>query len=143
MKIYYSPSKGGFYNSDFFTGLTMPDDVVEITAEDHAALFEGQAAGKLIVAGKDGKPINVDRPPPSKEDIDANMRVVRNRELADTDGVVNRHRDEKDLGVATTITDKDFKDVLGYRQSLRDLPETIAEASTFEVALPAKPTALQ
>lgn len=167
MKNYYSPSTGGFYNTDFFVGPTMtvpneaakegdllvlevpnpacnmPDDVVEITDEDRAVLFAGQLNGKNIAAGKDGKPALVDPPAITKAQIEANMRAVRNRELSATDGAVNRHRDEIDMGVATTITDKAFKDVLVYRQALRDLPETITEASNFEVMLPAKPGALK
>ena len=52
---YYSESTGGFYDSTIHT--TWPEDVVEITAEYHATLLAGQAQGKNIMPGKDGKPV--------------------------------------------------------------------------------------
>ena len=52
---YYSESTGGFYDSTIHT--TWPEDVVEITAEYHATLLAGQAQGKNIMPGKDGKPL--------------------------------------------------------------------------------------
>ena len=52
---YYSKSTGGFYDSTIHT--TWPEDVVEITAEYHATLLAGQAQGKTIMPGKDGKPL--------------------------------------------------------------------------------------
>lgn len=52
---YYSESTGGFYDTTIHT--TWPEDVVEITAEYHATLLTGQAQGKTIMPGKDGKPL--------------------------------------------------------------------------------------
>ena len=52
---YYSKSTGGFYDTTIHT--TWPEDVVEITAEYHATLLAGQAQGKTIMPGKDGKPL--------------------------------------------------------------------------------------
>lgn len=52
---YYSESTGGFYDTTIHT--TWPEDVVEITAEHHATLLAGQAQGKTIMPGKDGKPL--------------------------------------------------------------------------------------
>ncbi|MGE0109751.1 MAG: hypothetical protein AB7S81_08345 [Bdellovibrionales bacterium] len=67
MKIYYSPSKGGFYNDTLHKD-AMPDDVVEVSAEVHAALMEGQGAGQKIVAGDNGAPILQDPEPLSATD---------------------------------------------------------------------------
>ena len=50
MKYYYSPSTSGFYIDVVNT--TMPADVIEITAEDHTALMEGQSKGKVIAYQK-------------------------------------------------------------------------------------------
>ena len=52
---YYSESTGGFYDTTIHA--TWPEDVVEITAEYHATLLAGQAQGKTIMPGKDGKPL--------------------------------------------------------------------------------------
>jgi hypothetical protein len=54
MSIYTSKTNRGFYDETIHT--TMPDDVVEITAEFHNELLDGQSAGKIIVWGEDGFP---------------------------------------------------------------------------------------
>jgi len=51
----YAASTGGFYHPDIH-GDSIPEDAVKITAKQHQALLDGQAAGKQIVAGKNGKP---------------------------------------------------------------------------------------
>lgn len=55
MKYFYSAQNNGFYLPEVH-GDEIPADVVEITAEEHAALMAGQASGKVIVVGKNGKP---------------------------------------------------------------------------------------
>ena len=50
MTVYYSPSTNGFYDTDF-AEYKLPSDVVEITKNEHQAIFEQQAAGKVIKAG--------------------------------------------------------------------------------------------
>lgn len=55
MTLYYSQSTGGFYDSDINSRL--PEDAVEISAEQHAALLAGQSTGQVIMPGKDGKPV--------------------------------------------------------------------------------------
>lgn len=71
--MFYSPSRCGFFdpvdrpihekNSGW------PADVVEITAEQHAALRAGEAAGKRIVADSKGRPVLADPLPPTPEAI--------------------------------------------------------------------------
>ena len=52
---YYSKSTGGFYDSTIHSG--WPDDVIEISATQHAALLAGQSAGQVIIPDKEGKPV--------------------------------------------------------------------------------------
>lgn len=52
---YYSKSTGGFYDSTIHSG--WPDDVIEISATQHAALLAGQSAGQVIMPDKEGKPV--------------------------------------------------------------------------------------
>lgn len=61
--MYCSKSTGGFYDSAIH-GENMPADVVEITAEEHAALLDGQSLGKLIDFGEDGYPFLAEQPLP-------------------------------------------------------------------------------
>lgn len=58
-------------------------------------------------------------------------KARRNQLLSDTDWLVTRHRDEKDEGSGTTLTAKQFKELLRYRKALRDWDKVSA--------LPAKP----
>ena len=66
--MFYSKSTGGFYTSEIH-GDNIPDDAVEITEAEHAALLEWQSQGKVIVADESGRPILQDPPPPTAEQI--------------------------------------------------------------------------
>ena len=59
--IYYSPFTQAFYDTNLHS--SRPSDAVEITAEYHATLLAGQAQGKTIMPGKDGKPMLADPAP--------------------------------------------------------------------------------
>ncbi|ATI15738.1 hypothetical protein [Bordetella phage vB_BbrM_PHB04] len=119
--LYYSKSSGGFYDDAINTSI--PGDAVEITADDHAALLEGQSTGKRIVGDDDGFPMLVDQPPPTDEQLADAARAQRDGALSSTDWMVTRHRDEADAGGDTTLTASQFMALLAYRQSLRDIPE--------------------
>ena len=83
--IYYSASTNGFYDKAIH-GDSIPEDAVEITSEEHAALLEGNAAGKVIVADEDGKPVLQDPPAPTHEQLLATaeaQRATAYREEAD------------------------------------------------------------
>lgn len=64
----YSKTTGGFYpefmRPDYEAAGSWPVDAVEITAEQHAALLQGQSAGKVIGADANGNPVLQARPPP-------------------------------------------------------------------------------
>lgn len=66
--MFYSKSTGGFYDAAIH-GDNIPADAVEVSAEQHAALIEGQSRGKRIVADEAGRPVLVDPPPPTTEQI--------------------------------------------------------------------------
>lgn len=55
--MFYSKSTGGFYSREIHT--TMPNDVVEITTEQHQELINAQSQGKVITGDADGYPIAV------------------------------------------------------------------------------------
>lgn len=66
--MFYAKSTGGFYDTAIH-GDNIPADAVEITKEEHLALIDGQSHGKLIQADASGRPILVDPPPPTSEQI--------------------------------------------------------------------------
>jgi hypothetical protein len=53
--ICYSPSTQAFYDTNLHP--SRPSDAVEISPEQHTALLAGQSQGKVIMPGKDGKPL--------------------------------------------------------------------------------------
>jgi len=119
--MFTSKSTRGFYDAEIHT--SMPDDVVEISVEDHAELLAGQSEGKVITWGDDGYPVLVDPPPLTADEMAATERVWRDLRLAETDSVVTRHRDELESGGPTTLTAEQYADLQGYRRQLRDWPQ--------------------
>lgn len=78
--MFYSKSTKGFYLEEFH-GTEIPEDAVEITLEEHAALIKGQSDGKIIVADIDGRPMLQDQPPPTTEQIIAGFTVAIQQRL--------------------------------------------------------------
>jgi len=74
MKLYYSKSAGGFYSSDVHA--TIPKDAVEITEQEHAALLEDQAAGKVIASDKVGNPVSISAPLPTQGYVNAQAKAL-------------------------------------------------------------------
>ncbi|KVN57524.1 tail fiber assembly protein [Burkholderia stagnalis] len=109
--------------------------VVEITAEQLDNLMRAQAIGKRF-AVKNGVPIAVDPPPPTRAELATLKRAQRDAALMATDWLVARHQDEKLIGDGTTLTTAQFATLVKYRQALRD----ISDADRWpDVDLPAAP----
>lgn len=119
--IFFSAKKLGFYDSTIISDI--PVDCVEISQENHRALMDGQTAGMAIAADEFGGPILIDRPPPSAEVQVAVERAWRDVQLALTDPLVSRHRDEVEEGGSTSITPEQYTELQGYRRLLRDWPQ--------------------
>lgn len=69
--MFGSKSTGGFYDPSIH--VSMPEDVVEITADKYRTLIQGQSSGKVIAWSDDGYPFLADRPPPSPAQIVAQL----------------------------------------------------------------------
>lgn len=74
-KIYFSPSNGSFYMTDWH-GDNIPEDKVEVSAEEHMALVEARNAGKVIVLNEQGRPVAVDPPAPPIEAVQDGIWVA-------------------------------------------------------------------
>ena len=103
----------------------IPGAAVEVTDERYAELFAGLAlpGGKRIAADEQGYPILIDPPAPSPEFFAEVERAWRDGQLAATDGVVSRHRDEIEDGSVTTLTVEQYAELQAYRRDLRNWPE--------------------
>lgn len=74
--MYYSKSTNGFFDRSIHSD-NIPTDAVEITAEEHAALIEGQSSGKIITTDETGRPVLADPPPaPANERRAAAKRTI-------------------------------------------------------------------
>ena len=74
--MFYSAQTGGFYDRAIH-GYNIPPDAVEITAEQHAALIQGQTEGKRIVSDANGFPVLADPPLPTADEIWQRIKAKR------------------------------------------------------------------
>lgn len=101
----------------------IPGDAVEITDERHAEMLAGQSSGLKISSDENGYPVLIDPPPPSAAEQTVSERTWRDAQLAPTDAIVSRHRDEVEEGIATTLTAEQYTELQVYRRLLRDWPQ--------------------
>ncbi|WP_122314965.1 phage tail assembly chaperone [Pseudomonas cichorii] len=121
MTILYCAETGGFYLSGM-----QPEgkDCKKITDAQHVELRAANAAGKIIAADAEGLPVAIDPPGLSPEQLQTKERVWRDRALMAASGVRDRHRDQLELNLSTTLGTEQFTELLTYIQSLRDWPQT-------------------
>jgi len=79
---------------------------------------------KVAARATDGYPILVDPPSLSEEALILGERVWRDAQLAATDGIVSRHRDELEAGGGTTLAAAEYESLQTYRRDLRNWPAT-------------------
>lgn len=118
--IYFYAKTRGFDLVDN-PGPELPDGAVEITRAQYAELFAGQATGKVISASASGQPVLID-PVISPAALASRERAWRNNVLQDTQWLVWRDAEELEVGEGTTLRTEEFKQLLAYRQALRDWP---------------------
>lgn len=97
----FSPSTGGFYDDEIHEPDQIPLDAVDVTDEQHDALFEGQAIGKQIQAGPNGLPVLVDPPARTHEQLIAKAREDRDALLGVATLRMDPLKDAVELDVAT------------------------------------------
>lgn len=122
--VLFSASTRGVYVPGINSS-DIPDDVIEIPQAYWISLLQQLAvAAKVIGVHADtGYPILIDPPPPSIEETAGFERVWRNAQLAATDGLVARDRDELEDGGGTTLTTEQYAELQTYRRELRDWPQ--------------------
>ena len=122
----YSPSTGGFYDSEIHE--MIPPDAQPISGQLHRDLLDAQSRGQMIVADGGGAPIAIDRPPLTMEQAMSALRIERDQRLAASDWT---QMPDAPLGDAARAAWR------GYRQALRDLPETVTDPAA--IAWPVAP----
>lgn len=120
MTIYFYAQSLGFDRVDSAFP-EVPEGAVEITLAQYVELFAGQASGKIISASVSGQPVLTD-PVVSPATLASHERAWRNQMLQNTQWLVFRDAEELEVGEGTTLRAEEFKQLLGYRQALRDWP---------------------
>ncbi|MHA3735128.1 hypothetical protein ACXR0M_05555 [Pseudomonas sp. Eth.TT006] len=122
--VLFSASTRGVYVPGI-NSMDIPDDVIEIPQGYWISLLQQMAViPKVIgVRADNGYPILVDPPPPSPDEAADIERPWRTAQLAATDGLVARDRDELEDGGGTTLTTEQYAELQTYRRELRDWPQ--------------------
>jgi len=118
--MFASKSERSFFDSSIHD--SMPDDVVEISADAHMALLIGESQGQVI-CWEGSCPMLIDPPSLDSEELATIERAWRDAQLVLTDPLVSRHRDEIEEGGATSITVDQYSELQVYRRALRNWPE--------------------
>lgn len=133
--IYYSAKTRGFYDTEI--NRDIPEGAVEISWDERTGLLAGETDGQLIVPGKDGRPILVDPPPPTVEELTVNALQHRDSLLAAAAIRIAPLQDAVDEGEAT---DKELSALTAWRQyriKLNRIQDK--EGFPMDVAWPASP----
>jgi hypothetical protein len=121
--VLFSPSMCGAYRPEIH-GADMPADVIEIPESVWQSLLdELSVSPKKMSSRQDGYPVLIDPPPLDADEQEAVERAWRDAQLALTDPLVSRHRDEVEEGGATSITADQYTELQVYRRQLRDWPQ--------------------
>ena len=101
-------------------------ELVEVLQDEHDEIFRVLSLGGSVLAPTEkGRPTTIPAPGPTVEELKARERAIRDRVLLLTDPLISRHRDEVEAERPTTLTAEQYKQLQGYRQDLREWPESV------------------
>ena len=92
-------------------------NVVELTDNEHMALMDGQAEGKVIVFHEGEKPTLEEPPPPSDDDLAKEARQKRDMLINAIQWRIERYSQQKTLGIKTDDSDDWYKAALAVDSS--------------------------
>lgn len=119
MKYFYSGTTNGAYIDSLSSSI--PEDAVEITKKRYTDLFTVPIEG-VIGPDANGRPVVIPNGGPTEAELLAKERAWRDEELATSDFIVARHRDQVESGATTTLTSDQYTALQAYRALLRDWP---------------------
>jgi hypothetical protein len=120
MSVLFCPETMGFYPRGL-TGAAVGRPSIELSDDEYRRL-----AGHALALGADGRPVLASSLPPTAEQLEAAERAWRDGELARSEWLIARHRDEVDIGQSPTMTAEQYGELLAWRQLLRDWPASPA-----------------
>ena len=131
MKHYYSPKTGGLYCS--YAHKDIPDDADEIPSALYSELINAAALGYVVSSDKPWRAVPVAITDEMRAD---EARRRRDDAIKSVMWVAERHRDQTQLQIDTSISEEQFVDLLEYIQVLRDWP---AQPGWPDIDLPLPP----
>jgi len=102
---------------------SIPADAVEIPEALYLSVIGNPAPGKIRAHDEQGLPYLIDAPV-QLPDLETQEREWRDAELSAVMWLRDRHRDQLDIGAATSLTADQFNELLVYIQALRDWPQS-------------------
>ncbi|MBO9552443.1 phage tail assembly chaperone [Pseudomonas sp.] len=123
MTVYVARDVKGFWSEE-----NRPEGSKSIGDDVHQKLLAGEASGKWI---------NWSTSPPSLKDPELNVnpateRVWRDAALIKPCAVRDRHRDEQELLIPTTLSPERYVELLEHIQKLRDWPQSASFPDTSQ-----------
>lgn len=107
-------------------------DGVWSVVEDHRGetVYVDGIATVICTLGELPAGASMTPPEPSADDLWAALRRDRDVLLASALVLLDRHRNQADFGLPTTLTAAEAQEVAVYAQALRDLPENTADPAS-------------
>lgn len=119
--IYYNPATGGFLDT-VIHGTDLPEGIVEVSSERRGQIIAARADGQVIACS--GGVISFQAAPPAPAAVvEEQERIWRDGVMLRAAGLRDRHRDQQELGLPTTLKPDQFMSLLLYIQQLRDWPQ--------------------
>lgn len=125
MTLLFSLVERGFFDTEIHR--VIPADADEVTPEKRVEILEGVARGQLVER-VGGEFVLID-PVADPAALEAQERQAerdwRDAEFARVQWLRDRHRDEQEQRLATTLSYIQYAELLGYLQLLRDWPQSV------------------
>lgn len=118
---FYAASTSGFYSIEVH-GKEIPADAVEITDAEYTLLLDGQSSGLMISTDSQGRPILVERPPRSVEELSVSALARRDALLSTAAIRIAPLQDAVDLEEATDADTVNLKLWKQYRVAVNRAP---------------------
>ena len=135
---FYSPETGSTYIKGVHD---IPAEAIPISEKLFLSVIASPAPGKVRSHDESGLPCLIDPLPLSTEELASQERQWRDGELKKVVWLRDRHRDQLDIGAATTLIAEQFAELLVFMQALRDWPQS--EAFPDKSARPLPPVFLE
>lgn len=116
----------------------LQSDPVSFVAFKHDVADHGKKMYQELMAGKYG-PIAPYNPKVDESKLLSRRAFLRRESIEETQWIVDRHRDQYELKLPTSISATQYSQLQTYRQALRDWPDK----PTWPATAPSKPDWLQ